>query len=574
MLARSASGVPGDAGRRPVYSHTVAVFFSAILGGGLFGAAAAWAGGPVTVGPEEQISAGNPLIDCTADNVSVQEQDGSVVFPSAEVEPSIDVNPTDSDNLIAVWQQDRWSDGGSRALFSAYSNDGGTTWSPVVLPGLTVCDGTGMFERASDPWVTFAPDGAAYAIGLPFDSDPAVFGGNHAVTVNKSIDGGKSWSPPVKLIAENDPDVFNDKESITADSTSANRVYATWDRLENFTASAEQAAALAASVRFEHDKILVAGQKLRQMRTAALAAAAAPPSFKGPTMFTRTKNAGATWELPRIVYDPGADNQTINNIVLVQPSGAVVLVFTEILNLPNGTAQANIALKRSTDSGFSFLPTNGVIRAQRIHTNAVLGLDTTETPDDHLPVRDAGILFDPAVDPHNGNLYLVWQDNRFGNHAVDQIAFSVSKNNGKTWSNPIEINKTPRVPANRLREAAFVPTIAVNSAGMLAVTYYDFRNDDGTGELADQFALFCDSAAHNCTVARNWGDEKRLTTTSFDIRDAAATGAGFFLGDYEGLASASADVQPAYAKTDGAGESSIYTRKLSIPAAVASAAQQ
>src|SRR5882724_8917714 len=165
MLARSASGVPGDAGRRPVYSHTVAVFFSAILGGGLFGAAAAWAGGPVTVGPEEQISAGNPLIDCTADNVSVQEQDGSVVYPSAEVEPSIDVNPTDSDNLIAVWQQDRWSDGGSRALFSAYSNDGGTTWSPVVLPGLTVCDGTGMFERASDPWVTFAPDGAADGIG-------------------------------------------------------------------------------------------------------------------------------------------------------------------------------------------------------------------------------------------------------------------------------------------------------------------------------------------------------------------------------------------------------------------------
>jgi hypothetical protein len=573
MLARIASGVPGDAARRPVYSHTVAIFFSAILGGGLLGATA-WAASPVTVGSEEQISAGNPLINCTADKVSVQEQDGSVNFPSAEVEPYIDVDPNHPDNLIAVWQQDRWSDGGSRALFSAYSDDGGTTWNPVVLPGLTLCDGTGLFERASDPWVTFAPNGDAYAIGLPFDSDPLIFGGNHAVTVNKSVDHGQTWSAPVELIHENDPDVFNDKESITADPTSANRVYATWDRLENFTASAEQAAALAASVRFEHDKVIMAGQKLRQMRTAALAAAADPPSFKGPTMFTRTKNAGASWELPRIVYDPGADNQTINNIVLVQPSGGVVLIFTEILNLPNGTAQANIALKRSTDSGFSFLPTNGVIRAQRIRTNAVLGLPTTVTPDEQLPVRDAGILFDPAVDPNNGNLYLVWQDNRFGNHAVDQIAFSMSKNNGKTWSHPIEINKTPRVPANRLREAAFVPTIAVNSAGVLAVTYYDFRNDDSSGELADQFALFCDPAVRNCAVAHNWGDEKRLTDISFDIRDAAETGAGFFLGDYEGSASAAADVHPAYAKTDGAGESSIYTRNLSIPAAVASAAQQ
>ncbi len=259
--------------------------------------------------------------------------------------------------------------------------------------------------------------------------------------------------------------------------------------------------------------------------------------------------------------------------MLVQPNGDLVAIFTEILNLPNGTARANIALKRSVDFGFSFLPTNGVIRAQRIHSPAVDGLPSTLTPDERLPVRDAGILFDPAVDPHNGNLYLVWQDNRFGNGAVDQIAFSLSKNGGKSWTRPIEINKTPRVPANRLREAAFVPSIAVNSDGVLAVTYYDFRNDDGTGELADHFALFCDPNARNCALARNWGDEKRLTDASFDIRDAPETGAGFFLGDYVGLAAATADVHPAYGKTDGAGQSSIYTRKLSVAPAVASAAQ-
>jgi hypothetical protein len=33
---------------------------------------------------------------------------------NSEVEPWMDANPTDPDNLIAVWQQDRWSNGGAR----------------------------------------------------------------------------------------------------------------------------------------------------------------------------------------------------------------------------------------------------------------------------------------------------------------------------------------------------------------------------------------------------------------------------------------------------------------------------
>jgi hypothetical protein len=55
----------------------------------------------------EQISDGNPLIGCMADNVPLQGQDGSIVFRSAKVESYIDINPTDLSNLIAVGQQDR-----------------------------------------------------------------------------------------------------------------------------------------------------------------------------------------------------------------------------------------------------------------------------------------------------------------------------------------------------------------------------------------------------------------------------------------------------------------------------------
>jgi len=113
MSTREATSVPAGASRWAAYHHAVAVAFGVVL----VGATGAWAASPVTtVGPEEQVSVGNPLEKCTADDVPTQEIDGSVVFPSGEVEPYIDVNPTNPDNLIAVWQQDRWSDGGARAL--------------------------------------------------------------------------------------------------------------------------------------------------------------------------------------------------------------------------------------------------------------------------------------------------------------------------------------------------------------------------------------------------------------------------------------------------------------------------
>src|SRR5437762_1491827 len=43
------------------------------------------------------------------------------LFPRAEVEPFVATNPTNPSNLVAVWQQDRWSNGGSQALLAAYS---------------------------------------------------------------------------------------------------------------------------------------------------------------------------------------------------------------------------------------------------------------------------------------------------------------------------------------------------------------------------------------------------------------------------------------------------------------------
>jgi hypothetical protein len=96
------------------------------------------------------------------------------------------------------------------------------------------------------------------------------------------------------------------------------------------------------------------------------------------------------------------------------------------------------------------------------------------------------------------------------------------------------------------------------------VTYYDFRNDDLTGELTDHWIILCDPTKGNkseCSKASNWKGESRLTDTSFDIRDAPVAGA-LFLGDYAGQAAADTDLLPVFGIADGPGQSSIFVRRV------------
>ena len=89
--------------------------------------------GPFTTGPLVQVSTVNPFAACTADDVAGQiARDPSgqrTVFLNSEVEPWVDVNPTNPNNIVAFWQQDRWSDGGSRGLVAGVT----TPWGRSLL---------------------------------------------------------------------------------------------------------------------------------------------------------------------------------------------------------------------------------------------------------------------------------------------------------------------------------------------------------------------------------------------------------------------------------------------------------
>ncbi|MDX6475757.1 MAG: hypothetical protein QOH95_1268, partial [Gaiellaceae bacterium] len=156
----------------------------------------------------------SPFAACTSDQADAQQAAGSVLFPNSEVEPRADVNPTDPSNIVGAYQQDRWSDGGARGIVTSVSKNGGAAWRRVVVPGITKCSG-GVYDRASDPWVSFSPNGDLYAISLSFD----FFDSQDAILVSKSTNGGDTWGPPTPVAAEDTNGL--DKESITADPLDA-----------------------------------------------------------------------------------------------------------------------------------------------------------------------------------------------------------------------------------------------------------------------------------------------------------------------------------------------------------------
>src|SRR5204863_779007 len=244
----------------------------------------------------------------------------------------------------------------------------------------------GYFQRSSDPWVSFSPNGNLYAISISTDISTA----RNAVLVSRSTDGGASWETPIRLkFDRNRADVplgteFNDKESVTADPGNSRFAYAVWDRLV-----------------FPSPRASAAGQENAR-------------AFRGPTWFARTTNGGDSWQKARPIFDPGEQAQTIANQIVVQPNGDLVDGFTLLKNHGKpSTRGAHVAVVRSDDKGRTWSGATVVANEPAVGTSDpeprnCLPPSIRTTP--CAAVRTGSDVPDFAVDRANGNLYAVWQE--------------------------------------------------------------------------------------------------------------------------------------------------------------------
>jgi Neuraminidase (sialidase) len=171
-----------------------------------------------------------------------------------------------------------------------------------------------------------------------------------------------------------------------------------------------------------------------------------------------TTDSGTTWSPARIIYDPGQKNQTIDNQIVVEPTGAaagtLVDGFVQILTKGgkghNQRVTYNVAVIRSTDGGATW-------------SAPVIVSQLTDAP---VSIAGAGVRTGDVIpiftaDPATGNLYVVWQDGRFSPDGQAKIAFSMSSDGGLTWSRPIRVDQSPGdVPA-------FTPQVHVNADGTI-----------------------------------------------------------------------------------------------------------
>jgi hypothetical protein len=381
-----------------------------------------------------------PFVEFTQSETSVAGYGRNIVatYNSSANQPLVQISPTS----LAF----------SHRFLSAYSNstDGGKTWTSGFMPSIP-----GSIFTFGDPVVATDRDGNFHFSGLGADA-----AGRTTIQVNKSIDGGVTWSDAVVVQQDNGGDkdwlaIGPNPADLTQDY-----IYVTWTSFQT------------------------SGAQLR---------------------LGRSIDGGATWTT-KTIFAPAADPNDTHPQNALQFSNTYVDPVTGRLYIPflhfSNSDQDFIQILISDDAGetFSFATFNvpgapdptllpvtqpgeltdcrsGGLRLT-IHAGAPyagrFGLRSF--------VRSTRLILQPAFAARNGVLYLAWSNSTslvFGDpSAGSNIMYMRSEDGGLSWTTPIQVN--PAVGSNVQH---VLPSLALDAGpNGVHVAYYT-QHADGTVDV-------------------------------------------------------------------------------------------
>jgi hypothetical protein len=335
----------------------------------------------VRIAPPRRISLTSPFSGpCTRSNPNYTR--------GISVETSVAVDPRDPRRILVAWIQD----GASTDLVMS-SNDGGRSFSRILVPGLSACTG-GSTEVASDPGVAFSSDGrVAYFSGAQvnvFSLNP--FNVSVGMAASRSLDGGVSWSNP--FMVQPVTHAYWDKPELSVDALRPRVAYYTYD------------------LRF-------------------------PPAFtSGYSLLSTTTNGGVTWSAPRKLYDPHtSDSWPGTSEILSNRDGSLLDVF--VLASQGGVGPARVLAIRSIDGGRTWGKPIAIGPSSGEPVNDPVTQNILET---------IGTLPSQTVAP-NGVAYVAWTEPGASNRS-SRIAVARSSNGGRRWrTSTIQVHGQAALPA-------------------------------------------------------------------------------------------------------------------------------
>ncbi|MBZ5687457.1 MAG: glycoside hydrolase [Acidobacteriia bacterium] len=352
----------------------------------------------------------------------------------------------------------------------AHSEDGGKTFTDLGY----LDPGPSAFNfLVGNPAVVCANEQRFYYASMfstTVQISPTRLAFKEAIGINISDDGGRTWSTPIAAVLR-DPVHILERESLAIDPSNPQRLFVTFTDIDFATATA--------------GPCIGQNQMLIEM--------------------VRSTDGGQSWSKPQAVKRicGNTGNAVNGSRVAVGPAGEVYVTY---LFYDNINGREVIQVRRSDNHGVTFRKEVDVTTVVPAGADSMLqGL--------FLSNEYPSLAVDLSKGESRGSLYLAWTDGRnhsqldlfsaSGAYNFGDVLLARSDDQGQHWSTPVGVSPA----ANGANRDQFLPWVAVDFTGEVAVCYSDRRNDPQNNAID-----------HYCSVSKDRGStfqDLRLTDSNW-----------------------------------------------------------